>query len=218
MHTEREHLRTLAEEGFDLAAVHFPHVNTSGCVRVLTNFYSVPLQVGVEVQAKVYSTYVEIWYQGQCLARHERCFDRHQKVLNLEHYLEALTKKPGALAGSTPLEQWRAQGRWPVSFDRFWEMLKQRQGRQCGTRAMIDVLLLGRRYGYPSLKIAIEKALDTGCFDVDVVRLLLDAERLGRREPEPVEIGALRCYDRPQPTTTNYDQLLRNYSATGVIQ
>jgi hypothetical protein len=95
----------------------------------------------------VYSTYVEIWHQGQCVARHERCFDRQQKILDLEHYLEALTKKPGALAGSTPLEQWRAQGRWPVSFDRFWEMLKQRQGRQSGTRAMIDVLLLGRQYG-----------------------------------------------------------------------
>jgi hypothetical protein len=218
MHTEREHLRTLVEEGFDLAAVHFPHVNASGCIRVLTNFYSVPLPVGVEVQAKVYSTYVEIWHQGQCVARHERCFDRQQKVLDLEHYLEALTKKPGAFAGSTPLEQWRAQGRWPVSFDRYWEMLKQRQGRQSGTRAMIKVLMLGRQYGYPSLKIAIENALDMSCFDVHAVRLLLDAEGLGRREPEPVEIGALRCYDRPQPTTTNYDQLLRNYPVTGVVQ
>jgi hypothetical protein len=33
-----------------------------------------------------------------------------------------------------------------------------------------------------------------------------------------VEIGALRCYDRPQPTTRNYDQLLRNYPVTGVMQ
>jgi hypothetical protein len=84
MHTEREHLRTLAEEGFDLAAVHFPHVNASGCIRVLTNFYSVPLPVGVEVQVKVYSTYVEIWHQGQCVARHERCFDRQQKAEDAE--------------------------------------------------------------------------------------------------------------------------------------
>jgi hypothetical protein len=218
MHIEREHLRSLAEEGFDLAAMHFPHVNASGCVRVLTNFYSVPLPVGVEVQAKVYSAYVEIWHQGERVAQHERCFDRQQKVLDLEHYLEALTKKPGALAGSTPLEQWRAQGRWPASFDRFWEMLKQRQGRQSGTRAMIDVLLLGRHYGHRSVRVAIEKALDMGCFDVEAVRLLLDAERTGRREPEAVEIGALRSYDRPQPTTKNYDQLLRNYSGTGVIQ
>ena len=145
MSLEQEHLKRL-KEGFDLAAVHFPHVNSSGCVKVLTNFYSVPLPVGLEVQAKVHSAYVEIWHQGECVARHERCFNRQQKVLNLEHYLEALTKKPGAFAGSTPLEQWRAQGRWPASFDRFWEALKQRRGKQPGTRAMIDVLLLGRQW------------------------------------------------------------------------
>jgi hypothetical protein len=219
MHLEREHLRVLAEEGFDLAAVHFPHVNASGCVRVLTNFYSVPLPVGLEVQVKVHSAYVEIWHQGKCVAQHERCFQRQQKVLNLEHYLEALTKKPGAFAGSTPLQQRRAQGRWPASFDRFWEALKQRRGKQPGTRAMIDVLLLGRQYGYPSLKEALEKALDLSCFDAEAVRLLLTAEGSGKREPgEAVEIGALRAYDRPQPTTRNYDQLLENYPTSGVIQ
>ena len=115
---EREHLQVL-KEGFDLAAIHYPKVNASGCVKVLTNFYSTPLPVGVEVQVKVQAAYVEIWHEGRCVAQHERCFQRQQKVLNLEHYLEALTKKPGALAGSTPLEQWRAQGRWPGSFDRF---------------------------------------------------------------------------------------------------
>jgi hypothetical protein len=219
MNLEREHLRALAEEGFDLAAIHFPHVNASGCVKVLTNFYSVPLPVGVEVQAKVHSSYVEIWHQGECVARHNRCFHRYQKVLNLEHYLEALTKKPGAFAGSTPLEQWRAQGRWPASYDRYWEMLKQRRGQQPGTRAMIEVLLLGRQHGYPRLEAVIEKALDMGCFDVEAVRLLLDAERNRKREPrETVEVGALRIYDRPQPTTQNYDQLLGNYSIREVLQ
>jgi hypothetical protein len=83
---------------------------------------------------------------------------------------------------------------------------------------MIDVLLLGRQYGHSSVRAAIKKALDLGCFDVEAVRLLLDAERIGRREPEPVEIGALRYYERPQPTTRKYDQLLRNYPVTGVIQ
>ena len=157
MRLEREHLRALAEEGFDLAAVHFPQVNGSGCVKVLTNFYSVPVAVGMEVQAKVHSAYVEIWHQGQCVARHERCFERQQKVLNLEHYLDALTKKPGAFAGSTPLEQWRAQGRWPASFDCFWEMLKQRRGKQAGTRAMIEALLLGRQYGYAAAEGALKR-------------------------------------------------------------
>lgn len=84
---------------------------------------------------------------------------------------------------------------------------------------MIEVLLLGRQYGYPRLQAVIEKALDMSCFDVEAVRLLLDAERNGKREPcEAVEVGALRVYDRPQPTTRNYDQLLENYSGGEVIQ
>ncbi len=128
---EREHLLPLAEEGFDLARVCFPQVNASACVKVLTNFYSVPAPVGTEVQAKVYAAYVEIWHQGRLLAHHARCFGRQQKVLDLEHYLDVLVKKPGAFAGSTPLEQWRSSGRWPVSYDRFWEA---RGGSACLVR------------------------------------------------------------------------------------
>ena len=216
---EREHLLPLADEGFELASTHFPKVNGSGCVRVLTNYYSVPAPVGREVQAKVYAAHVEIWNEGKCVARHERCFSRQQKVLDLEHYLEVLSKKPGALAGSTPLEQWRAQGRWPASFDRFWEALKQRRGKRDGTRAMIDLLLVGREQGYDALRQAIEKALEMGCSDVSAVLLLLHAgKNPPRGVPEPVEIGSLSRYDRPQPTTIDYDQLLQKWPETGVVQ
>ena len=83
---------------------------------------------------------------------------------------------------------------------------------------MIDVLLLGRQHGYPRLQAVVEEALDMNCFDVEAVRLLLDAGR-NRKEPcAAVEVGALRVYDRPQPTTRNYDQLLKNYSGNGVLQ
>jgi hypothetical protein len=186
---------------------------------VLTNFYSTPARVGREVQVKVYAADVEIWSEGKCIARHERCFSRQKKVLNLEHYLDALSKKPGALAGSTPLEQWRAQGRWPESFDRLWDALKQRRGKRDGTRAMIDLLLVGRERGYEALREAIEKTLETGCSDVSAVLLMLNASRAEqRRTAEPVDIGDLSRYDRPQPTTANYDQLLRKWPDTGVIQ
>lgn len=220
MNLEREHLLPLAKEGFDLAGIHFPRVNGSGCVPVLTNFYSVPLPVGTTVQAKVYSSYVEIWHEGKCFARHERCYRRRQKVLNLEHYLEALSRKPGALAGSTPLAQWRAQGRWPASYDRLWEALKQRQGKQEGTRAMIEVVQLGSKHGYAQLQQAVEKALEMGCFDVSAVRLLVESANLdARKNQELVEVGRLAGYDRPQPKLNDYDELLRNWQpAKGVLQ
>jgi transposase len=220
MNLEREHLLPLAKEGFDLAGIHFPQVNGSGCVRVLTNFYSVPLPVGTGVEAKVYASYVEIWHEGKCVARHERCYSRRQKVLDLEHYLEALIRKPGALAGSTPLAQWRAQGRWPANYDRFWDALKQRQGKQEGTRAMIEILQLGSKHGYLQLQQAVEEALDLGCFDVGAIRLLLEGAKLQPQKlAETVQIGELRSYDRPQPSLTDYDELLRNWQpAKGVLQ
>ena len=217
MITEAAHLRPLLSEGFDLAAVSFPTVNGQGCVKVSTNLYSVPLRQGLEVQARTHAGIIEIWHGGECVARHERCFGRYQKVLDLEHYLDALVGKPGALAGSTPLEQWRAQGRWPASFDQFWDGLRRRQGKQEGNRAMIDALRLGRAFGYAELAVAIGKALEYGCFNVDAVRLLLPVEA-PRRRPETVEVGVLRRYDRPQPTMANYDQLLPSWATGEVIQ
>jgi hypothetical protein len=216
---EREHLLPLAEEGFQLAAISFPTVNSSRCARVLTNFYSVPVPVGCEVQAKVYAAEVEFWHEGQCIARHDRCFSRQKKVLDLEHYLDVLSRKPGALAGSSALEQWRAQGRWPASFDQLWEELKKRRGKQDGTRAMIDLLLLGRTHGFDRLREAIEQTVAIGCMDVNAVVLLLNGGGSEVQErAEPVDIGALRRYDRPQPTLIDYDQLCGTWPGRAVIQ
>jgi len=219
MLAEQEHLLSLAEERFDLASLHFPRINASGCVRVLTNFYSAPLAMGISVQVKVYSAYVEIWYRAKCVARHERCYQRHQKVLQLDHYLDTLSKKPGALAGSTALEQCRAQGGWPASFDRFWGLLKERDGQQVGTRAMIDVLLLGREYGVARVRRAVEEALEVGCSNVGAIRYLLNVDDLKQcAAADPIDIGVLSRYDRPQPSLDTYDRLLPNWLATEVIQ
>jgi len=140
-------------------------------------------------------------------------------VLELEHYLDTLTKKPGALAGSTALEQCRAQGRWPASYDQFWGVLKEREGKQAGTRAMIDVLLLGREYGPARLRHAVEQALELGCSNVGSVRYLLNGTNLEQRPAaEEGDIGVLSRYDRPQPNLQDYERLRPNWTTTEVIQ
>ena len=40
---------------------------------------------------------IEIWHGGECVAQRERCFGKYQKVLDLQHYLDALVGEPGAL-------------------------------------------------------------------------------------------------------------------------
>jgi transposase len=205
---EREHLLPLATEGMDLAWTSFPAVNSLGCVKVLTNSYSVPLQPGTQVQAKVYARFVELWQEGRCVARHERCYRRHQQVLDLEHYLDVLSRKPGALAGSRPLEQQRRAGLWPDSFDQIWQSLMMRHGKQTGTREMIELLKLTRQFGQERLRLAIETALETGCTDAAAVQHLLQAEDLSRPICEAIDIGALERYGRPIPVMNEYDNLL----------
>jgi hypothetical protein len=206
---EREHLLPLAAEGMDLAQTTFPTVNSLGCAKVLTNAYSAPLKAGTVVQAKIYASTVELWHDGRCVATHERCYRRQQQVLNLEHYLDVLSRKPGALAGSRPLEQQRQAGLWPESFDAIWQSLMERHGKQGGTKQMIDLLKLAKQNGQGRLREAIEAALAIGCTDAAAVHHLFHTQDLNRVPCAPIDIGALERYQRPLPAMSEYDQLLR---------
>lgn len=151
------------------------------------------------------------------MARHERSFGRYEQVLDLEHYLDVLEKKPGALAGSSPLRQWRERGRWPASFDRLWQSLQERHGKHSGTREMIELLTLGKRHGWERLQQAVEKALALSCTDAAAVRHLLTATELGRPRTELVELNGLERYERPLPHMNEYDQLLSRAASTAEV-
>ena len=151
MTAERPHLLPRSAEGFDLAEVVFPLVDKRGCVSVRTNLYSVPVKAGTRAEARVHALHVEVWHAGRRIARHERCHSHRQQVLDLEYHLDVLNHKPGAMAGSKPLEQWRQAGRWPACYDELWDRLRARHGRQNGTRAMVAVVMLGREFGHDRL-------------------------------------------------------------------
>ncbi len=212
---ERGHLLPCAAEQFDLADVTFPLVDKQGCVVVGTNAYSVPLQAGTRAEARVHPSHVEVWHAGGRVARHERCHGRRQQVLDLDHYLDVLSHKPGALAGSRPLEQWRQAGRWPACYDELWDRLRARHGRQNGTRAMVAVVALGREFGHERLQAAIASAVSLGACDVAAVRYLLSEAGLHKARPDPVDVGALARYDRPMPTVAEYDVLLLSAPCAG---
>ena len=212
---ERPHLLPRAAEGFDLAEIAFPLVDKRGCIAVKTNLYSVPVKAGTRVEARVHPLHVEVWHAGQRIARHERCHSRRQQVLDLEHYLDVLGRKPGALAGSKPLEQWRQAGRWPACFDELWGRLQARHGKQNGTRAMVAVVVLGREFGHDRLRTAVATAVSLGACDVAAVRYLLTEAGLHKAQPDPVDVGELARYDRPLPTVADYDALLVSSPCAG---
>lgn len=68
--------------------------------------YSVPeMYVGKMIFVKVYSDEIICFYEGTKIAHHKRKLGFNEWNVNIEHYLETLRKKPGALAHSLAMHQ-----------------------------------------------------------------------------------------------------------------
>ena len=61
-----------------------------------------------QVRVLLHANDLVIFDGRQQVARHDRLTGRLEAHLELDHYLEALIRKPGALPGATALEQDRA--------------------------------------------------------------------------------------------------------------
>jgi hypothetical protein len=129
-------------------------------------------------------------------------------VLDLEHYLDVLERKPGALIGSKPLAAWRQRGLWPESYDRLLDELRRRNGQPSGTRQMIQVLSLIKAHGHERVRAAIEEAIALGCADAAAVRHLVEAADLTHARDALIELDALSRFELPLPVMTDYDGLL----------
>ena len=152
--------------------------------------------------------------RGQtCVATHERAFGRYVEVLLLDHYLEVLKTKPGGLPGATALVQAKASGAFTHTHQRYWDVVRRAHGDAAGTRALVEVLLAHRTLPAAVLVAAMDRAVQTGCLDPQVV--LIDARAGQAAHVAPViPIATLTKYDRPAPSLTDYDQLLTARSAT----
>lgn len=207
---ERSSLLPLAEEGFPYEEVIYPLiVDGHGRVKVKTNWYSAPLSPGWRAAAVVGPSEIEIRHDNRCAARHPRCYGRGHQILNLEHYLDVLEKKPGAMAGSAPLQQWRQAGRWPGCLDRIWGQLERRLGKSAGTREMIALVRAGSVSGWGRLIAAVEEALRLGVTDAAAVLHILNMPDAEERRCHAIALAEeLAEFERPMPVMDEYDLLL----------
>jgi hypothetical protein len=82
---------------------------------------------------------------------------------------------------------------------------------------MIELLTLGKRYGWDRLQQVIEQSLALGCTDAAAVRHLLTATELDRPRAELLELNGLERYERPLPLMNEYDQLLSVDASTAEV-
>ncbi len=202
-------LQELPIVDYDTSERTSPRVDSKSLVTIRQNRYSVPVAlVGLRVHATIGAREIVISHERREVARHPRLHGRYQTAARLDHYLELLRLKPGALKGSLPLRQERERGRWPGSFDELWRALDQRYGASEAAGQMVDVLLLCREFGGARVELAVRGALAAGAHDGRAVALL--ARRSERPAQQPLfELPErLRDLERPEPTLADYDALL----------
>jgi len=199
----------LPTEAFDPTTVLAAKVDTKGRVSVRQSFYSVPVGLARRtVTVRLGAQWLEVMAEGKVVARHARSLHKGTEDLVLDHYLEILQHKPGAMPGSTALAQARAAGSFSATHERFWAVARAKLGDGAGTRALIGVVLLQRRMAAVVVVAAMEAALGIGSVDPEVVAI--EARRLDQvRPPAPVvPIGTGSRDTRPPPRLDHYDELL----------
>lgn len=234
--TERPLLASLPFERFDPGLSLTPRVDRSALVTVRMAKYSVPARmIGWPVRVSLRASEVVVFEGRTEIARHRRVVVLHGQSVNLDHYLEVLQHKPGALKGSTALAHARKAGTFTTAHDAFWAAARKTDGDAGGTRALIDVLLLHRSMHANDIEAGIQAALTVGAVTADVVAVEARRhEALGGshsgcprvahdREPERrvISLTQRRLADpaaviaglppdvRPLPSVDVYDQLLR---------
>jgi transposase len=200
-------LRRLPPEAFDVMTVSTHRVDRKSRVSVRSCHYSVPVRyVGRRVDVRVGADRIEVIDGATVVANHVRG-RQGEEILALDHYLEVLVIKPGALPGATALARARAGGVFTDSHQRFWDLARERFGDANGTRTLIEVLLLHRTLSAVDVIAGIDKALKVGSVDPNVVTI--EARRLHEHIAPVIPIGeGLHRFNRPAPTLTAYDNLL----------
>lgn len=104
--TERNLLMPLPGYRFETAKSTNARVNAFSTVKFRTNNYSVPTTyTGKMVGVKGYPEIVEIYYKGERIATHTRCFGKNQSIYHLEHYMPLLQERKRAILDAAPVKQ-----------------------------------------------------------------------------------------------------------------
>ncbi|WP_405821228.1 IS21 family transposase [Streptomyces sp. NBC_01390] len=236
---EQPLLRPLPREVFETGRWFTPRVNRFGQVTVRCNSYSVPVRlIGRQLRVLLHANDLVVYDGRTVVAHHERLSGRGGSRLVLDHYLEALLRKPGAFPGATALEQAKAAGKFTPVHEAWWTAARAAHGEAAGTRALIEVLLLGRHMEHEHVVAGLAAAHRAGALTADAVALEARKAAEGETFTEPPKpataqpvqpqeatggtvtllsdwkLSHLPPDTRPLPSVAHYDQLLKRHGRT----
>ena len=138
-----------------------------------TNRYSIPADKAYPVLTlRAFPFVVEVLHGKDVLARHPRCYDREQDIINPLHYLPLLVQRPGAFEHAQPIRRWRSE--WPPAYEQLLKRLHRRFEYHEAIRQFVQVLNLNREFSAVLVEQAVTQALELNCGHFEGVQWCLN--------------------------------------------
>lgn len=180
-------------------------INQLSLVNFETNTYSVPTSYAGNKQALLYAFVdrIEIWVDNQCIAQHERTYEKHQEIFEVDHYLDELEKKPRAIAHARPVRR----AKLPETYHQFYQESVSQYGHG---KEFIKLLKLHREYSSEMIGRAVSECLEGRLYTAESVKH--HVYRYIQPEipkPSPLPYQHKESVKVEAPTFHSYDQLLQ---------
>lgn len=195
---ERAGLRALPERPHVCAIPHWLTVNKLCLVTFDRNRYSVPsVYVGKTVQVRAFAEKIEVLDKNRVVATHTRCHGRQQTLLELEHYLPVLERKPHAVTHAAVVRQ----------MPEVYQQIRRRMAnsRPDGYKDFLQILLLHRVFPAQDVLRAIGD-IGPDCVTAEQIRrrLLPSHEQTTDKVAVPDELKVFRL---TKQNLSRYDAL-----------
>lgn len=145
-------------------------VDSYQLIHVDSQSYSVPERyVGSSVRVGLGVFSIQVFCDNILIAEHSRRFGESGSSLCLDHYLDQLMRKPGALWDCKAVQRHQ----FAPEILQVWQMLDQRYPSRDANRKFIEILFLGRRHGLNQLIAATREALPLGTVEPEALANIL---------------------------------------------
>jgi len=204
----------LPNQSFDPCVYDTSKVDKYQTAAYDTNRYSVPRAFAFQtVGVKGYIDRVEFTANGTVIARHPRCYERRQQILDPVHYLVTLGRRPATLDHAPVYRNWKL----PVVFTELREKFEERDGPHAGARQFIRVLQLLAEHPIERVRRAIEQT--SVVLSADLIRQRVErlaaSQRLNHAASPLDLIGPNQVNPQvPRPDLGQFNQLLSQGART----
>lgn len=161
-------LMPLPVKAYDASKYVEAKVDYFSTVRFETNSYSVPVKwAGKRVTVKASGLEIRIFFRGEELAVHNRCYKKNKTHYKLEHYLPLIEQRPRSVFHARPVKEANIP-------EDIYVFARQTDNPD---KSMVRLLRLMVEHGSDAVKKAVLDAMGNQHYSVDIVKFKLDGPR-----------------------------------------